>query len=303
MAIIVPEVRKSPTVSRRRRLRDVLSDERWYQDGPPTWRNAPDAAAANRAQKAIIKRLRRFGKQDAKAAKLAVMLDNCASQVRCLRGACALCQRAFKRWMVDQVHTIATGKGDLTPVAMSIIVPGGRAPLGRLGRVKAHEFIRRAVSAIKAANNVVWAIGGIDVSLNDDTARHIKIGWQLQIYLVGAAAGDTNLSLLSERVRRDIGKVSAVLRPVKVRALDGSRYGISYILKTMFVRRVAYRSQVRGAMAWNTRKVELKAAQHVELLLFLDELGLTQRLLFYRIRGWSLGGVFRLDRRSIPGGA
>ena len=65
---------------------------------------------------------------------------------------------------------------------------------------------------------------------------------------------------------------------------DGSNYAASYGYKTDFVRRVSYRSDIGKYECWQTRKVRLKAREHVELLLALDQWGFRKRLLTHRIR-------------------
>ena len=43
--------------------------------------------------------------------------------------------------------------------------------------------MKRALSeAIKEADGIAWMLGGIDLSLNDDTQKKLDIGWQPQFY-------------------------------------------------------------------------------------------------------------------------
>jgi len=84
----------------------VLADETYYQDGPPTWPNAPTSTDAKKDRLRAIKRLRRFADAYTGAAQIADILAGCKPHHRCLSGACPECTRAFRRWYVSEVQKI-----------------------------------------------------------------------------------------------------------------------------------------------------------------------------------------------------
>lgn len=88
------------------RTREILSEERWYGNGPPHWlvgRKQGPAQTAHEAhdgRRKVVKRLRRYAASHPGAEALPDRLDSCAPGQRCMSGACSECNRAFARWFV-----------------------------------------------------------------------------------------------------------------------------------------------------------------------------------------------------------
>ena len=62
-------------------------------------------------------------------------------------------------------------------------------------------------------------VGGIDISLNDDTQKGLKEEWQLQLYGVAMVKNRVGLgSLLISEFER----TKEVFRPVQIKPCDGS---------------------------------------------------------------------------------
>src|SRR5436190_81060 len=80
----------------------ILSDERWYRDGPPAWAGAPTQADAQEDRKACVKRLNRL-RSFKNSTALATLLASCSPGDRCMSGACPECSPAFQRWFVESV--------------------------------------------------------------------------------------------------------------------------------------------------------------------------------------------------------
>jgi hypothetical protein len=84
----------------------ILSQERYYGDGPPKWREGRNkrpcqtSAQAKIERRKAVKRLRRAGKENAAALNLSSRIAACAPKQRCGSGACAECARAWQRWFV-----------------------------------------------------------------------------------------------------------------------------------------------------------------------------------------------------------
>jgi hypothetical protein len=80
-------------------------------------------------------------------------------------------------------------------------------------------------------------VGGIDLSLNDDTQKELGVGWQLQLYVIAMVNDRSELSSL---LKTKFQKSNWVSRPVQMKVCDGTRKAISYAFKTDFVQRTAY---------------------------------------------------------------
>ena len=146
--------------------------------------------------------------------------------------------------------------------------------------------MKRALSqAIKEADGIAWMLGGIDLSLNDDTQKKLDIGWQPQFY---GFADVANLHSLSTVLRGTYSPTKRAPRPVQIKECDASARAISYGFKTEFVRRIAYRTKVgppeNRRKCWHTRKVSLRPVEHVRAMLWLHRIGLAGRLFLRGIR-------------------
>jgi hypothetical protein len=153
---------------------------------------------------------------------------------------------------------------------------------------------------IKNAEDHAWMIGGIDLSLNDDTQKGPDIAWQPQFY--GFAQG-TSREALSE-ILRDKYKPSKIApRPIQTKECDGSARAISYGFKNDFVRRIAYRGHAgppgKRRKFWTTRKVSLRATEHVRAMLWMHRIGLAGRLFLRGVRMTRTGNGVGLVQMKI----
>jgi hypothetical protein len=84
--------------------------------------------------------------------------------------------------------------------------------------------IKRSLSEIiKKADGLGWMIGGIDISLNDDSQRKLDVGWQAQFYGIAKV---TNIGTLSKLLRDTYSPTKTVPRPIQIRSCDGSARAI-----------------------------------------------------------------------------
>ena len=146
--------------------------------------------------------------------------------------------------------------------------------------------MKRALSeAIKEADGIAWMLGGIDLSLNDDTQKKLDIGWQPQFYGFADVANPHSLSTV---LRGTYSPTKRAPRPVQIKECDGSARAISYGFKTEFVRRIAYRTKVgppeNRRKCWHTRKVSLRPVEHVRAMFWLHRIGLAGRLFLRGVR-------------------
>ena len=240
-------------------IAELLADEYWFGNKPPNWPAAPTAEAAKKARIRRIKRLRRFASQFSEAAKLAKILARCKRRRRCMSGACPECGRAFQRFFVAEVSKLAKSTSQQELASISIAFPKHRAAEDQLRALSTTKLKRALSETIKDADGLAWMVGGIDLSLNDDTQKGQGIAWQPQFY---GFADVVNLEPLSKVLRDTYSPTKRAPRPVQIKECDGSARAISYGFKTEFVRRIAYRTIVgppdNRRKCWHTRKVSLR---------------------------------------------
>jgi hypothetical protein len=267
-------------------IAQILGCEAWYNDDQPSWKGAPSYDQALRSRLSYIKRLRRFADQFPSANTLAATLDACAPHHRCMSGACPECSCAFQRWFVhstDRLIQDPDSQGEL--VTASIVFPKGRASVDAMDKLDTLNSKRTVTRAIENSPDVQWMVGGIDLSLNDDSQKNLGIAWQLQLYCVALIKDRTEIASL---LKSKIPGSKHVIRPVQTKACDGSLEAISYAFKTEFIQRIAYQATTtkngKSRKYWTTRKVSLRPVDHVQALLWLDSIGLAQRLYLLGVR-------------------
>ena len=280
----------------------IFLSEGLFGDGPPTWPGAPTFRKAKRTRKRYIKRLKRFSSQFPEAAKLAKILARCKKRRRCKSGACPECGRAFQRFFVSEVSKLATSTSQQELASISIAFPKDRVSEDRPNALQTASMKRALAETIKDADGIAWMLGGIDLSLNDDTQKKLEIAWQPQFY---GFADVVNLEPLSKVLRDRYCPSKIVPRPVQIKECDGSARAISYGFKTEFVRRIAYRTKVgppdNRRKCWHTRKVSLRPVEHVRAMLWLHRIGLAGRLFLRGIRMTRTGdsvGLVKIKKRE-----
>jgi hypothetical protein len=226
-----------------------------------------------------------WGRQFPDAKKLVKILARCKRRRRCMSGACPECGRAFQRWFVSQVVDLA-GEADPDDLhSTSIVFLNHRTAEDQLNALDTTGMKRSISETIKDADGLEWMAGGIDLSLNDDRQKKQGIAWQPQFY---GLADITNVQALSNLLRGTYSPTKTAPKPVQIKECDGSTKVISYAFKTDFVRRIAYRTEVgppdRRRKCWQTRKVSLRASEHVQAMLWMDKIGLAGRLFLRGVR-------------------
>ena len=284
--------REQRTPAVRTLAEEVLADEGWYGDGDPIWRGAPAAEQAKARRRFCVKRLRRF-KSSPGSLNVAAKLDACRPGKRCLSGACPECGRAFQRWFVHSTTALISASppsGEL--VSVSIVFPKARVPSSDITGLSATESMAAVTGALQGSTDIEWMVGGIDVSLNDDTQKDLQEDWQLQLYAIAMVKDRVALASL---LRSKFERTREVSRPVQIKPCDGSARVISYAFKPEFVRRIAYHGTItskgKSRRCWMTRKVSLRARDHADLMVWLDTVGLAQRLYLHGVHTITNTGV------------
>ncbi|MCJ2086455.1 hypothetical protein MKK88_10685 [Methylobacterium sp. E-005] len=278
-----------PKVTRAEAL--VLFDVQHYGDGPPQWlegrlkRPCQTAAQAAVERLRLVQRLRRFAaRTDFNAEAVGNRLDCCCTEVRCMSGACPECARAWQRWFTAATeeflaHAMPAGtRGTiLSPVhAAGIVVPGGGLPPATLHRLKG------VVCDALTAAGLTTAVIGIDVSYNEHLTADFRPHWSLhpRVFVPGVLTASEVKTLRMYFPPSDL-----IPRPLKVAAFDGNPAGTAYGMKPAFGRRQSY-EQIKPTangtrQCRNTRGRPLRGTEAVELAVFLDAVGLRQRLILH----------------------
>ena len=147
--------------------------ERWFGDGPPRWtqgrsnRPAMIRRQARLQRRKLVKALRRHGKGNNAALRLAERIAACRPGRRCLSGACPECMRATQRFSVATNADLLARSG-VSTVAVSVVFSGAGIADGDLARWPSlfGRISRRLHEALRKAG-VRQAVGGFDISANE----------------------------------------------------------------------------------------------------------------------------------------
>lgn len=297
-----------PRVTRAEAL--VLFNDQHYGDTPPHWlegrhkRPCQTAAEAADERVRLVQRLRRFATFiDFNARAVADRLRCCCPEVRCMSGACPECARAWQRWFTTAtqdflVHANAVGSQGtiLSPVhATGIVEPGSGLPPAALPRVG--NVVRKALTAAGLSTAVV----GIDVSFNEHLAADFRPHWSLhpRVFVPRPLT-----AFEVKTLRAHFPPSNLIPRPLKVAAFDGNLVGIAYGMKPAFGRRQSYEQTKPTSngtrQCRNTRGRPLRGNEAVELAVFLDAVGMRQRLILHGTtlkRDQNGAVVIRIDHR------
>jgi hypothetical protein len=278
----------SPLISR------ALSDETYFGDGSPLWENAPHARPVIKARLRAAKRLRRLTDAYPEAAPLADVLARCKRRRRCMSGACPECCRAVQRWFVEQAQTLADATS-YPLISISLAFAEQRVPQGKLPSLDTAPIKKALSYTLDKSEGFDWVVGGIDLSLNDDSQKGYGIVWQPQLYAFAAVADSKSVT---DSLRKRYPRSIEVPRPVQHKECDGSTEAFSYGLKSVFVRRIAYKDlQSR----WNTRKVFLPPKCDVQAMCWMHTRGFAGRLFLKGVRMTRVGdsvGLIRIRKRE-----
>jgi len=269
-----------------------------FGDGPPWWtinkgkpgqRPSSSAGEAMKQRDATVFKLRWHANHAAllagnptatslAASALADKLDACAPPRNpCLSGACPMCMRAQQRWLVmDTLRVLRplVRRGYQARV-LSLVAEFGRIPAGSLDAFDIDRFYDSVRDALKACGIQHFKLG-LDVSLNQRAGVASPVVWQLQLW----GFFDKPKRRWRTQLNALLNPNGGVTRPVKVVDPDSLEAAAAYALKSTFVRRVSYRkANLHREDCWNTRGRILRGDPWVELMLFLDRIGLERRML------------------------
>jgi hypothetical protein len=267
----------------------IRLDSRWYGDEEPNWPKCWTAEYADSKRIAAITRLRnhRFRKVPG-ALELADILESCAAGVRCGSHGCPECVRAAQRWLVNAAQRVLMKQDDgCNEWSFNFVMPEGQVAIADLGDAPFAEIMERVRAALDSCPAVLFAVLGIDISVNDDTEkfRHgrLKKGprvyWQIHIYGLVRAS---DRQAVWNALRHLFPKAANIYRPLAMSAkpFDGKLKGNSYICKPQGFRHILYFDTQRGEFDTPKKPPALKAREHVHYLLAMHRLGLKNRIAF-----------------------
>jgi hypothetical protein len=254
----------------------AIKDESRY---PPDrlWKKEPTAEFAYHERLKRIKFLRKHSNTDPKAAVLAHRLESCEPDQRCLSGACPECGRLFQRWFVRRskkfiAKHISRPKHEL--VALSIVPYDPIISPGQLLTVDVVNLQRRLKYALKKADLDV-ALGAIDFSFNEDRKKKYLPFWSPHFYLITSTE---HKKMLGKKLRKLFSKTKEIPHPVWIPTFHNKAHRRSYALKMNFKRRIGYNDIKKIRKCRNTSRDKLRAAERLELFMYLDQIGFADRV-------------------------
>ena len=262
-------------------LAAIYQEQRQPQE--QLWEGEPAAEDAVTARSTRARFLRKYSGINSDAVGAADRLEFCNKRSRCASGACPVCCRLFQRWLVREMrkvirdHIAVSGE---SLWAISIVPAKGNPDPGKLKEFSIANLQRRLKAALDTCK-IDLAIGGIDISFNEDREGRFNPFWSLHHYIIISA---DNIEQLNRELKKIFKKSNAVKIPIVASKFTNNAKRRSYALKINFKRRISY-TEVKNEKHGKCRKCrnasydKLRAVERIELFLFLDKVGLANRLL------------------------
>ena len=263
-------------------LRRILSQEGHFRNGPPKWREGKKKRPCQTAEEAqierrkMVKRLRRFGKENSEALALASRLEACAPRQRCGSGACPECARAWQRWFVTATRNYLKSQPRRPVTVLNPIHVSGKIEPGSLGDEDVLKNAREAIRAALIDARIPGGAFGLDISFNEDRDGGIRATLAATLARSDRRA---HLQTTEKRVLVSFSKIQRIPKPRRSGEWDGDLSGIAYSMKPQFWRRQGYHDEKEHRTSRNTRGRPLRGVEAVELALFLDSIGFRSRLM------------------------
>ena len=162
----------------------------------------------------------------------------------------------------------------------------GQIPVGQLSTASYLAFTTRMEGVLTAAG-VDWYLLAVDVSLNHVKGNRQNAYWQLHLWGVIKNPSD-RIDVLKQQIEQRINASGTVDKPLQISSKpikpSSIRTVMAYALKSRFHRRERFLKSRPGRRPfWDTQDRPLLGLPLVELLAFLDRIGLHGRLLTKRV--------------------
>jgi hypothetical protein len=279
---------------------EAVLDIGLFGDGKPQWTNAETTMEATEEWVRRYRFLKKHARKGQPVGPIADRLKDCGPEERCLSGACPYCVRAFQRFFVSEAKRLlkAESPGLIGVSAVSIVLPG--CPEGQLEQLSIKP-LQDSVKKVLKTSGVKLALGGLDLSFNEDQEHRFKPHWAPQLWLLLPASKSHRWE---PALRAKFPTSDVVPRPVKIQLWDRDLSALGYALKTRFHRRVSYEQEKpyrdETRICRNTRSLPLRAKERLELYQFLDQVGLARRVFLLGARPTRTDdgiSIVRLGRR------
>jgi hypothetical protein len=227
-------------------------------------------AKKRRAQKMGILR---HGNKDQQ--RLANKLERCRKDNRCESGACDVCRRLYRLHLFRRTSPVLAARPHWTRA--SIVPDGFLLPFGELANVELKalgEMIDKRLERSSLRSRLAFV--GIDISLN--LQDNNILGWQLHLYML--IEGENTLRL-REAIKAAFPPERTAPTPYDFDDVNVPSNCVTYLFKAIFKRRSRY-TTANGQS--RTQSLPLKGPELRELLQFLDQHSVGERLILRGIR-------------------
>jgi len=170
-------------------------------------------------------------------------------------------------------------------VAITIIPAKPIIRPGNLHTLDIENLRRRLIYALDKAG-VDIAIGAIDFSFNEDKQSKYNRFWSAHFYIITSIANQARVKKILKQLFPSSRRIP---RPIKISPFNNSRLRRSYAFKVQFNRRIGIDSVMKRNDGMthkcrNTSRDKLRAAERLELFMFLDRIGFAERFIFRSVR-------------------
>ena len=247
------------------------------------WKNEPTEDGQMVARRRRIKFLRKYENDSPLIKATADRLEACVQRNRCCSGTCPECGWLLQRWFVRKSKPFisdAIEKDGQKLFAITIIPAQPIIQPGQLSSFSTVNVQRRLKTALDKVG-LGDAIGGVDISFDEDRDGKYEPFWCVHIYIITSIANKKRVQhLLKEIYIAD----DRIPRPVKISDFNNCAYRRSYAFKIVFPRRVGYDAVKEGngvtRKCRETSRDKLRVQERLELFIYLDQCGLANRFIF-----------------------
>jgi hypothetical protein len=227
------------------------------------------------AKKRRAQKIRILSRGNRDEQRLAAKLERCRKGNRCESGACDVCLRLYRLRLFRKTSPVLASRPHWTRA--SVVPAGFLLPLGELANVELKALgamIDKRLERSSLHRRIVMA--GIDISLN--LQDNNIIGWQLHLYML--IEGENTLRL-REAIKAAFPPERTAPTPYDFDEVNVPSTCVTYLFKAIFKRRSRYTT---GNHQPRTKSLPLKGPELRELLQFLDQHSVGERLILRGIR-------------------
>lgn len=216
-------------------------------------------------------------KGNAQEQLLTEKLARCRKDNPCISGDCDFCLGNYRLWLYRQSVPIFGARPNWTRA--SVIPAGFLIPFGELSNVDLSALASKIEKRLgRSSLRKRLAFVGIDISLN--LQDNEIVGWQLHLYMLIEGENTLRLQEAIKAAFPPPPELTASV-PYKFDEVNDPSNRITYLFKAIFKRRSRYKD-ANGRP--RTKSLPLKGSDLRELLPFLDQYPIGERLILRGIR-------------------